>query len=79
MFRKKKIEEDDHFDRQTGYPSVDKPWLKYYSDEALNTEMPRCTAYDYLWKSNKDYLDCIVKNKSAFQLDIKPLLSRIER
>lgn len=20
----------------TGYPSIDKPWLKYYSEEAIN-------------------------------------------
>lgn len=24
----------------TGYPSIDKPWLKYYSEEAILT--PRC-------------------------------------
>ena len=24
----------------TGYPSIDKPWLKYYSKEAIEAEMP---------------------------------------
>lgn len=24
----------------TGYPSVDKPWLKFYSKEAINAKMP---------------------------------------
>lgn len=24
----------------TGYPSVDKPWLKYYSKEAVSAEVP---------------------------------------
>ena len=23
-------------DHNTGYPSIDKPWLKYYSEEAIN-------------------------------------------
>ena len=23
----------------TGYPSIDRPWLKYYSDEAINVEI----------------------------------------
>lgn len=41
----------------TGYPSVDKPWLKYYSEEAINAPLPECTIYEYLWENNKDYLD----------------------
>lgn len=27
----------------TGYPSVDKPWLKYYTEEAINAQLPECT------------------------------------
>ncbi len=41
----------------TGYPSIDKPWLKYYSKEAINATMPECTIYEYLWESNKDHLN----------------------
>ena len=26
--------------KMTGYPSIDKPWLKYYSEEAINTPLP---------------------------------------
>lgn len=44
-------------DRQTGYPSVDKPWLKYYSEEAINSPLPECTMYEYIWDKNKDYPD----------------------
>ena len=33
-------------DKQTGYPSIDKPWLKYYSDEAINAILPECSIYD---------------------------------
>ncbi len=40
----------------TGYPSIDKPWLKYYSEEAINAPLPQCTVYEYLWEKNKDYL-----------------------
>lgn len=40
----------------TGYPSIDKPWLKYYTEEAINAQMPECTMYEYLWQSNKDHL-----------------------
>lgn len=41
----------------TGYPSIDKPWLKYYSEEAINAPLPECTMYEYLWENNKDHLD----------------------
>ena len=43
----------------TGYPSIDKPWLKYYSEEAINAELPECTMYDFVYKNNKDHLDDI--------------------
>jgi len=41
--------------RLTGYPSIDKPWLKYYSEAAINEYLPECTMYELLWQCNKDY------------------------
>ncbi len=32
----------------TGYPSIDKPWLKYYTDEARNAPLPEGSMYDYM-------------------------------
>ena len=43
----------------TGYPSIDKPWLKYHDAEAINALLPECTMYDYIWQNNKDYLNDI--------------------
>lgn len=43
----------------TGFPSIDKPWLKYYTEETINTKLPECTIYDYLWENNKDHTDDI--------------------
>ena len=40
----------------TGYPSIDKPWLKYYSEEAINTPLPECTVWENIYKCNKDHL-----------------------
>ena len=40
----------------TGFPSLDKPWLKYYDDEAILKELPRMTAYDYMYECNKERL-----------------------
>lgn len=32
----------------TGYPSIDKPWLKYYKKEAILETMIECSIYEYL-------------------------------
>lgn len=32
----------------TGYPHIDKPWLKYYDEEFLSQEIPQMTILDYL-------------------------------
>lgn len=39
----------------TGYPSIDKPWLKYYTKEAIDSKIPQCSVYDYLFENNKNY------------------------
>lgn len=49
-------------DRQAGYPSVDKPWLKYYTREQIEALLPKCKIYDYIWSQNKDYQDKIALN-----------------
>ena len=43
----------------TGYPSIDKPWMKYYSEEAINKPLPDCTIYEHLWENNKEHLEDI--------------------
>lgn len=42
---------------QTGYPSIDKPWLKYYSEEAIQADLPDGTAYEYLYECNRNYME----------------------
>lgn len=44
-------------EKLTGYPSIDKPWLKYYSREAINAPLPEDTLYHFLWQKNKAYLN----------------------
>lgn len=43
-------------EKLTGYPSIDKPWLKYYTAEQINAELPKCKIYDYIWQQNRQYL-----------------------
>lgn len=43
----------------TGYASIDKPWLKYYSEEAIKNDIPKCSAYEIIYKNNQDNLSRI--------------------
>ena len=49
-------------EKNTGFPSVDQPWLKYYTEKAINATLPECTIYEYLWENNKDYQSNIALN-----------------
>lgn len=41
---------------KTGYPSIDKPWLKYYNEDVINGSYKELSIYDYLYENNKNYL-----------------------
>ena len=41
----------------TGYPSIDKPWLKYYSEDLTDVPLPKQTLYECVYAANKDYPD----------------------
>lgn len=64
---------------RTGFPSVDKPWLKYYSEEAINAPLPECTIYEYLYENNKDYPSDIAINYLGRKISYKELFENIEK
>ena len=43
----------------TGKPSMDKPHLKFYPEEALKLDFPKMTMYDYLKEQSKNHFDDI--------------------
>ena len=63
----------------TGYPSIDKPWLRYYSEEAINAKLPECTIYEYLWENNKDHLNDIALFYFDRKITYKKLFENIEK
>ena len=69
----------EHISPLTGYPSVDKPWLKYYSDEAINEPLPECTMYEYLWENNKDHLDDVALVYFGRKITYDTLFSEIKK
>ncbi len=42
-----------------GLPSTEKPWLKYYSEDAINAVIPECTVYENIRQHNKERPDDI--------------------
>ncbi len=65
--------------KMTGYPSIDKPWLKYYTEEAVNAALPECSVYDYLVECNKNHLDDVAINYFDRKITFRELFENIER
>ena len=63
----------------TGYPSIDKPWMKYYSDEAINAPLPKKSMYDYLYECNKKYLGNTALNYFGKKTTYKKLFENIDK
>lgn len=64
---------------QSGYPSIDKPWLKYYRKETINSDLPMCTIYEYLYDNNKNHQDNIALNYFNNLITYHDLFNNIER
>ena len=63
----------------TGYPSIDKPWLKYYSEEAINSKVPECTMYEYICNNNKEHLEDIALIYFGRKISYKSLIATIDQ
>lgn len=62
----------------TGYPSVDKPWLKYYSEEEVNIKLPERTMYEHILVKNADNLDRVAINYYGSNISYKVFFERID-
>ena len=63
----------------TGYPSIDKPWLKYYSKEAIEAPLPKMTMYQYIWENNKEYLDDVALRYYGTKVTYGKLFENIKK
>ena len=73
---------DRQTDRQTGeltgYPSIDKPWLKYYTKEVSYKPSPEMSMYDFLYENNKDNLDYTALNYYGKKVTYRKLFENID-
>ena len=63
----------------TGYPSIDKPWLKYYTEEAINAPLPDCTVYETIYNGNKEHLFDIALMYFGKKISYKVLFEQIDK
>ena len=63
----------------TGYPSIDKPWLKYYSKDAVNSPLPEGSIYEYLLAHNKHALDDLAISYFGRKYSFREMFRQIDR
>ena len=61
----------------TGYPSIDKPWMKYYSAEDLEIKIPACTIYQNIYERNKDHPEDVAILYYGNKIRYKTLFSNV--
>lgn len=63
---------------QTGYPSIDKPWLKYYSAERIHEPLKKCTIYQYIFDENRNHLQDTAILYFGKKIDYEALFHNVE-
>lgn len=63
----------------TGFPSIDKPWLKYYSEEAIQAELPECTVLQYIKNKNTNNLNGIALNYFGNKITYREFFENIDK
>ena len=66
-------------EKLTGFPSVDKPWLKIYSEETANAKVPECSLYEFLVQNNRDHLQEVAINYLGREINYKTLFENIDK
>lgn len=56
----------------------EKVWMKYYSEEAKNAELPKCKAYDFVIERNKDRLDKPALHYYGADITFRELMKRVD-
>ncbi len=62
----------------TGYPSIDKPWLKYYSDAAIRAHAAECTVYQNIYRHNKEHMNELALEYFGVKVTFRKLFDCVE-
>ncbi len=62
----------------TGYPSIDKPWLKYYSEEAIKAKPYSGSVFNHIYEKNEKYLDNYALKFFGNRITYRSLFENVE-
>lgn len=62
----------------TGYPSIDKPWLKFYDSKAINQKLPKQSMFEYIFQNNQGYYDKIALEYHGQTITYGTMFNKIE-
>lgn len=63
----------------TGYPSIDKPWLRFYPSGADNIAIPEKTIFQLLEDSNIERMNATLMNFNGIKISAKKYLEMIKK
>lgn len=64
---------------QTGYPHIDRPWLKFYPKDVIEAPLPDCSMYEYMVKNTKDKDNKYCFNYFGRRISYTELYSQIDK
>lgn len=75
----KKLSEGSLQGPMTGFPSLDKTWLKYYDDNIIMETTPKKTVFEYLYENNKENLNDVAIEYYGKKITYEVLFKNIEK
>lgn len=66
-------------EEMTGYPSVDKPWLKAYPEGITQKNCPEKTMYRFIYENNAKRLDNVAMNYFDRKIMYREMFEKIEK
>lgn len=64
--------------QRTGYPSIDKSWLKYYSEESINAKLPAKSMYQFIYDENCNHMNDVAMLYMCKKITYKEMFKHID-
>ena len=61
----------------TGYPHIDRPWMKFYDEKYVNVPFSKDTIYDFFIKNSQKHLGSIATDFYGYQITYSKMIDNI--
>ena len=75
----RKIANGELYGPCTNYSFINKPWLKYYPEAAIESDIPKMKAYDYVYENNKEHLEDVSIEYLGNQIKYREFFENVEK